>query len=61
MRKKLAWIVNLVNIGVLAMLVAKNVNPMWAVVACSVAVLTTFIATIPEAIKCELTQTDTIL
>lgn len=61
MRKKLAWIINLLNIGVLAMLVVKNVNPMWAVVSCSVAVLTTFIATIPEALKIELTQTDTIL
>lgn len=61
MRKKVAWIINLLNIGVLAMLVAKNVNPMYGAIACSVALLTTFIATIPEALKIELTQTDTIL
>lgn len=61
MRKKVAWIVNLMNIGVLAMLVVKGLSPMYGAIACTIALLTTFIAIIPEAIKIELTQTDTIL
>ena len=61
MRKKLAWIVNLSNIGVLAILVVKGFNPMYGAVACTVALLTTFIATIPEAVKGELRNKDVIL
>lgn len=61
MRKKIAWVTNLLNVVVLTMLVAKGLNPMYGASACAGALLTTLVAIIPEAIKIELTQTDTIL
>jgi uncharacterized membrane protein YkgB len=60
-RKKIAWIINLLNIGVLAFLVAENYSPLYGAISCIIAVSTTFIATIPEAVKGELTITDTVL
>lgn len=48
--KKLAWIINLTNIGVLASLALNNCNPMYGAIACGVAALTILIAVIPEAL-----------
>lgn len=50
MRKKLAWVINLMNIGVLTILVAKGCNPLYGAIACSIVVLTILIAVIPEAL-----------
>lgn len=60
-RKKTAWIINLMNVVVLGFLVAKNYNPMFGAIACTIALTTTLIATIPEMLKGELRITDTIL
>jgi len=60
-RKKIAWIVNLSNVAVLAFLVTKNYNPMFAAVACIIALMTILIAVMPEMLKGELTITDTML
>ena len=49
-RKRIAWLVNLANIGVLSFLVLKNFSPVYGMIACSVAVLTVLIADIPEAL-----------
>ena len=51
MRKRMAWIVNLMNIGVLSFLVLKNFSPVCGMVACAVAATTILIAVIPEALK----------
>lgn len=48
--KKLAWVTNLLNTGVLSFLVFKNFSPVYATIACSIAALTILIATIPEAL-----------
>lgn len=61
MRKKIAWITNLMNVVVLGFLVIKGYSPIYGAIACTIALTTTFIATIPEAVKGELTITDTIL
>jgi Mg2+/citrate symporter len=61
MRKKCAWIVNLLNVVVLAFLVAKNYNPIFGAVACIIALMTTLVAIMPEMLKGELTITDTML
>lgn len=61
MRKKIAWIMNLLNVGILGVLVTKNCNPMFGAIACTIALTTTLIATIPEMLKGELRITDTIL
>ena len=50
MRKQVAWMTNLANIGVLSLLVAKNFNPVCGAIACMVAVLAILIAVIPEAL-----------
>ena len=50
MRKSIAWMTNLLNIGVLSFLVANNFAPMYGAVACMVAILTVLIAVIPEAL-----------
>lgn len=50
MKKRIAWVTNLMNIGVLSFLVFKNFSPVYAAIACSVAVLTILVATIPEAL-----------
>lgn len=50
MRKKIAWLVNLINIGVMSFLVAKNFSPVYGAAACGIATLTILIATIPEAL-----------
>lgn len=49
-RKTIAWLTNLMNIGVLSFLVLKNYNPLYGAVACMVAVLTILIAVLPEAL-----------
>lgn len=59
MRKKLAWIVNLLNIGVLSFLVTMGYSPLCGAIACSIAAITILIATIPEALECK--PTDIIL
>lgn len=57
-RKKIAWATNLMNTGVLTMLVAKGYNPLYGAIACSVATLTILIATIPEALKEDIVYND---
>lgn len=49
--RRIAWIVNLMNIGVLSFLVAKNFAPAYGAVACSISALTILIAVLPEALK----------
>lgn len=58
--KKLAWLTNLVNIGVLSFLVAKNFSPAYAAIACSIAALTILIAVIPEALTLKEVYNDEI-
>lgn len=48
--KRVAWLVNLTNIGIMSFLVAKNFSPVYGMVACSVSALTILIAVIPEAL-----------
>lgn len=50
MRKRIAWLVNFLNIGVLSFLVFNNYNPLRGAIACTVAVLTILIAVVPEAL-----------
>lgn len=49
-KKQIAWITNLLNVVVLGILVTKNCSPMYGAIACAVALLTTLVATIPEAL-----------
>ena len=49
MRKQIAWLVNLLNIGVLSFL-AKGCSPVYGAIACMVAVLAILVAIIPEAL-----------
>lgn len=51
MRKRITWLTNLMNIGVLSYLLLNNYTPLYGAIACSVAVLTILIAVIPEALK----------
>ena len=51
MRKEVAWVTNLLNIGILSFLVLKNFSPVYGAIACSVSVLTVLVAVIPEALK----------
>lgn len=60
MRKKIAWLMNLVNIGVLSFLVFKNFSPVYAAIACSVSALTILIAVIPEALTLKEVYNDEI-
>ena len=50
-RKRIAWVTNLLNIGILSFLVAKNFSPLYGMIACSIAAITILIAVIPEALK----------
>ena len=50
MRKSIAWIINLANIGILSYLLLKNYSPVCGAIACSIAVLTILVAVIPEAL-----------
>ena len=58
--KKIAWIVNLLNIGVLSFLVLKNFNPVYGMVACSISALAILVAVIPEALKLKEVYNDDI-
>jgi len=49
--RKIAWIVNLLNIGVLSFLVLKNFSPVYGMVVCSISALAILVAVIPEALK----------
>jgi len=51
MKKKIAWLTNLTNIGVLTSLVLNNCNPVCGMVACSISALAILVAVIPEALK----------
>ena len=51
MKKKIAWLTNLTNIGVLSFLVLKNFSPVCGVIACSISALSILVAVIPEALK----------
>lgn len=59
--KKIAWIINLLNIIVLIFLRTKGFNPIYGAITCIIAVSTTFIATIPTAVKGELREKNVIL
>lgn len=50
MRKKIAWYMNLANIGIMSFLVLKNFSPVYGAIACSIAVLTILVTVIPEAL-----------
>ena len=50
MKKRIAWMTNLANIGILSYLLLKNYSPVCGAIACSIAVLTILIAVIPEAL-----------
>lgn len=58
--KKIAWIVNLGNIGVLSFLLLKNFSPLFGAAACSIAVLTILVTTIPEALTSGIVYNDEI-
>lgn len=60
MRKKIAWLTNLVNTGVLSFLVLNNYNPAYGAVACSIAALAILIAVIPEALTLKEVYNDEI-
>lgn len=60
MRKKITWITNLLNIGVLSFLVLNNCNPLYGAIACSIAALTILIAVIPEALTLKEVYNDEI-
>ena len=59
-RKRIAWTVNLLNIGVLSFLVTKNFTPMYGAIACGIAILTILIAVIPEALTLKEVYNDEI-
>jgi hypothetical protein len=61
MRKKIAWITNLMNVVILGILVSRGCSPVYGAIACTVALTTTLVATMPEAVNGELRATDTIL
>ena len=58
--KKIAWIVNLTNIGVLSFLVLKNFSPVCGAIACSISALAILVAVIPEALKLKEVYNDDI-
>ena len=58
--KRIAWIINLLNVVVLGFLVAKGYNPVYGAVACNVAVLTILITVIPEALTLKEVYNDEI-
>lgn len=58
--KRIAWLINLMNIGVLSFLVAKSYSPMYGMIACSISVLAILIAVIPEALKPGIVYNDEI-
>ena len=60
MKKELAWLTNLLNIGVLSFLVLKNFPPVYGAVACSIAVLTILVAVLPEALTLKEVYNDEI-
>lgn len=60
MRKKIAWITNLLNTGILSFLVFKNFSPVYAAIACSISALAILIATIPEALTLKEVYNDEI-
>lgn len=49
--KKLSWLTNLLNIGVLSYLIVNNYTPLYGAIACGIAVTTILIAVLPEALK----------
>ena len=51
MKKKIAWLTNLTNVGVLSFLVLKNFSPMCGAIACSISALAILVAVIPESLK----------
>lgn len=59
-RKRMAWLVNLLNIVVMSFLVLKNFSPLYGMTACAVAVLTILIAVIPEALTPGIVYNDEI-
>ena len=60
MKKKIAWLTNLTNIGVLTSLVLNNCNPLYGMVACSISALSILVAVIPEALKLKEVYNDDI-
>lgn len=60
MRKRIAWLVNLLNIDVLKNLVVNNYSPAYGALACGIAVLTILVAVIPEALTLKEVYNDDI-
>lgn len=58
--KKIAWVTNLGNIGILSFLLLKNFSPLFGAAACSIAVLTILVTTIPEALTLKEVYNDEI-
>ena len=59
-RKRIAWLVNLANIGILSYLLLKNYSPVCGAIACMVAVTTILVAVIPEALTLKEVYNDEI-
>lgn len=59
-KKRIAWVTNLINVGVMSFLVAKNFNPLYGAIACGIATLTILVATIPEALTLKEVYNDEI-
>lgn len=59
-RKKIAWLTNLSNIGVLSFMILNNYNPIYGAVACGIATLTILVAVIPEALTLKEVYNDEI-
>ena len=60
MRKSIAWMTNLANIGIMSFLVRENSTPMYGAIACGIAILTILIAVIREALTLKEVYNDEI-
>ena len=60
MKKRIAWMTNLANIGIMSFLVRENFSPVCGAIACMVAVITILVAVIPEALTLKEVYNDEI-
>lgn len=59
-RKRIAWVMNLANIGVLSYLLLNNYSPLYGAATCSISALAILIADIPEALTLKEVYNDEI-
>lgn len=59
-RKRIAWLVNLMNIGVLTSLVVNNYSPVYGAITCGIAALAILVVVIPEALTLKEVYNDEI-